>query len=53
MVVGLHRAGVGALVIHVYVLDHDAVLGLGVDQNDYTRVYGPLVIPSVEDGTAV
>ena len=53
VVVCLHRAGVRALVIHVHVLDHDAILGWCVDQDDHTRVYGPLVTPSVEDGAAV
>lgn len=53
VVVRLHGAGVGALVVHVHVLDHDAVLGRRVHQDDHTRVYGPLVIPGVEDGAAV
>ena len=53
VVVRLHRAGIGALVVHVHVLDHDAVLGWRVHQDDHTRVYGPLVIPGVEDGAAV
>ena len=53
VVVRLHRAGVGALIVHVHVLDHDAVLGRRVHQDDHTRVYGPLVIPGVEDGAAV
>ena len=53
MVVRLHRAGIGALVVHIYVLDHDAVLGWRVYQDDHTRVYGPLVIPGIEDGAAV
>ena len=53
MVVRLHRAGIGALIIHVHVLDHDAVLGRRVHQDDHTGVYGPLVIPGVEDGAAV
>ena len=53
MVVRLHRAGVRALVVHVHVLDHDAVLGWRVNQDDHTRVYGPLVVPGIEDGAAV
>ena len=53
VVVRLHRAGIGALVVHVHVLDHDAVLGWRVHQDDHSRVYGPLVIPGVEDGAAV
>ena len=53
MVVRLHRAGVRALVIHVHVLDLDAVLGLGVAQENHSWVQAPLVIPSVEDGAAV
>lgn len=53
MVVCLHRAGVRALVVHVHILDHDAVLGRRVHQDDHSRVYGPLVIPGIEDGAAV
>lgn len=53
VVVGLHRAGIWTLVIHVHVLDLDAVLGLGVAQEDHTWVQAPLVIPSIEDGAAV
>lgn len=53
MVVRLHRAGIGALIVHVHILDHDAVLGRRVHQDDHTRVYGPLVIPGIEDGAAV
>ena len=53
VVVRLHGAGVRALVVHVHVLDHDAVLGWRVNQDDHTRVYGPLVVPGVEDGATV
>ena len=53
MVVRLHRAGVRALVVHVHVLDLDAVLGLGVAQEDHAGVQTPLVVPGVEDGAAV
>lgn len=53
MVVRLHRAGVRALVIYVHVLDLDAVLGLGVAQENHAWVQAPLVIPSIEDGAAV
>ena len=38
VVVRLHGAGVGALVVHVHVLDLDAVLGLGVAQEDHAGV---------------
>ena len=38
MVVRLHGTGVGALVVHVHVLDLDAVLGLGVAQEDHAGV---------------
>lgn len=53
MVVCLHRAGVRALVIHIHVLDLNAVLRLGVAQEDHARIQAPLVIPSIEDGAAV
>lgn len=53
VVVRLHRAGVWALVIHIHVLDLNAVLGLGVAQEDHTWVQAPLVIPSIEDGATV
>ena len=53
VVVRLHGAGVRALVVHVHILDHDAVLGRRVHQDDHSRVYGPLVIPGIEDGAAV
>lgn len=53
MVVRLHGAGVRTLIVHVHVLDHDAILCRCVDQDDHTRVYGPLVISSIEDGAAV
>lgn len=45
-----HRTGIGALIVHVHILDHDAALGRRVHQDDHTRVYGPLVIPGIEDG---
>lgn len=53
MVVCLHRAGVGAFVVHIHVLDLNAVLGLGVAQENHTRIQAPLVIPSIENGAAV
>lgn len=53
VVVRLHRAGVRALVVHIHILDLDAVLGLGVAQEDHAWVQAPLVIPGVEDGAAV
>ena len=38
VVVRLHRAGVGALIVHIHILDLDAVLGLGVAQEDHAGV---------------
>lgn len=53
VIVCLHRAGVWTFIIYIHILDHDAVLGRRVDQDDHSRVYGPLVIPSIEDCAAV
>ena len=53
MIVCLHGAGVGALIVHVHVVDLDAVLSLGVGEDDHAVVYRPLVIASVQDGAAV
>lgn len=53
MVVRLHGAGVRALVVHVHILDLDAVLGLGVAKQDHAGVQAPLVIPRIEDGASV
>lgn len=53
MTVCLHRAGVGALIVYVHVVYLDAVLGLGVGQDDHTIVYRPLVIAGIQDGAAV
>ena len=38
VVVRLHGAGVGALIVHVHILDLDAVLGLHVAQEDHAGV---------------
>lgn len=53
VIVCLHRAGVGALIVYVHVVYLDAVLGLGVGQDDHTVVYRPLVIAGIQDGAAV
>lgn len=53
MIVCLHRASVWTFIIYIHILDHDTVLGRRVDQDDHSRVYGPLVIPSIEDCAAV
>lgn len=38
VVVCLHRAGIRALIIHIHILDLNAVLGLGVTQENHTRI---------------
>lgn len=53
MIVCLHGAGVGALIVHVHVVDLDAVLGFGVGQEHHPRVQAPLVIAGIEDAAAV
>lgn len=53
MIVCLHGAGVGALIVYVHVVYLDAVLGLGVGQDDHAVVYRPLVIAGIQDGAAV
>jgi hypothetical protein len=53
VVICLHRAGVWALVIHIHILDLNAVLGLGVAQEDNAGIQAPFVIPSIEDCAAV
>lgn len=53
VIVCLHGAGVGALIVHVHVVDLDAVLGFGVGQEHHPRVQAPLVIAGIEDAAAV
>lgn len=53
VVVCLHRTSIRTLVIHIHILNLNAVLRLGVTQEDHTRIQAPLVIPGIEDGTAV
>lgn len=53
VIVCLHRAGVGPLIVHIHVVDLDAVLGFGVGEDDHAVVYRPLVIASIKDGAAV
>jgi len=53
VIVCLHGAGVGALIVDVHVVYLDAVLGLGVGEDDHAVVYRPLVIAGIEDGAAV
>ena len=38
VVVCLYRAGIRALIVHIHILDLNAVLGLGVTQEDHTRI---------------
>lgn len=53
VIVCLHRAGVGAFIIDIHILDLDAVLGFGVGQEHHPRVQAPLVIAGIEDAAAV
>jgi len=53
VIVCLHGAGVGALIVHVHVLDLDAVLGFGVGQEHHSGVQAPLVVAGIEDAAAV
>lgn len=53
VIVCLHGAGVGALIVHIHILDLDAVLGFGVGQEHHPRVQAPLVIAGIEDAAAV
>ena len=53
MIVCLHGAGVGPFIVHVHVVDLDAVLGFGVGQEHHPRVQAPLVIAGIEDAAAV
>lgn len=53
MIVCLHGAGVGTFIIDIHIVYLDAVLGLGVGEDDHTVVYRPLVIAGIQDGAAV
>lgn len=53
VIVRLHGAGVGALVVHVHTLYLDSVLRFGVGVKLHPRVQAPLVVASVKNGTPV